>query len=170
MIRALWYVAPLLLLLSACAPTIRGASMDSPLAVAEGEQVEVERGREVHLRFEHALEVFGLQRKDVTGAFWIPAGANSESANLMTRFALQRVRVPAGWELELAQIRALRVFETAYGRDTGTVEYSIRPVYRLKVPVDAALGETTVRAELMARSGTAKSVEIPLRVRAPANR
>lgn len=168
--KRLSFVLCLLLLISACAPTIRGASVRDPMVIEAGRQLEREQGSESYLRIDYSLEDFDLRPSDLSGAFWIPEGVDEESANLTTRFALRDVRVPAGWELELADIRAHRVTETRYGRETGTVTVRISPVLRLLVPSDAALGESTVRAELFSRDGGSRRIDIPVRVRAPAVR
>lgn len=162
------FVLCLPLLLAACAPTIRGSSARDPMVAQAGRQLEREQGSESYLRIDYTLEEFGLRPSDLSGAFWIPEGVDEESANLSTRFSLRNVRVPAGWELELADIRAYRVTETRYGRETGTVTVRISPVLRLFVPADADLGESTVRAELFSRDGGSQRVDIPVRVRAPA--
>lgn len=164
-LRYLW---PLLLLLASCAPTTAGVSVGSPLAAQRGEQIQVERGNEIFLQYDYPLDALGLTPRSLSGAFWIPAGVNRESANLAPRFSLQRVRAPARWELELAEVRALRTSETERGRQTGSVTYGVKPVLRLRVPADADLGVTTVRAELSVRGGTRVDLELPVRVRAAA--
>ena len=160
-------VSCLLLPLSACAPSVRGASAGDPVVVENAQQVVMQQGSEMFLRIDYSPEDFGLRRSDLSGAFWIPEGVDEESANMSTRFALEEVRVPAGWELELADIRAYRTTETRYGRETGEVTLTISPVLRLYVPLDADLGESTVRAELDSREGDSQEIEIPVRVRAP---
>ncbi|MEX2536901.1 MAG: hypothetical protein WD273_14995 [Trueperaceae bacterium] len=157
-------------LLSACAPTIRGSGVRVPMVVEPGEQVTAEQGSEAYLRIDYSLEEFGLSASDLSGTFWIPQGVDQESANVVTRFDLRNARVPAGWDLELAEIRAHRTTETRYGQETGTVTLRISPVLRLQVPADADLGESTVRAELFSRGGESRPIEIPVRVRAPAVR
>ena len=157
----------LLLPLSACAPSVRGASAGDPSLVENAQQVVMEQDSERFLRIDYSLEDFGLRRADLAGAFWIPEGVNEESANMSTRFALRGVRVPAGWDLELTDIRVHRTTETRYGRDTGEVTLRISPVLRLFVPAGADLGESTVRAELHSREGESQEIEIPVRVRAP---
>ncbi|HEX7002617.1 MAG TPA: hypothetical protein VF168_00310 [Trueperaceae bacterium] len=157
----------LLSALSACAPSIRGGSAGDPILAENAQQVVMEQGSEKFLRLDYTLEDFGLRRSDIAGAFWIPEGVDEESANMSTRFALTDVIVPAGWELELVDIRAYRTIETRYGRDTGEVTLRISPVLRLYVPADADLGESTVRAELDSRDGEALEIELPVRVRAP---
>jgi hypothetical protein len=168
MMGRMMFVAPLLVLLWACAPTVEGGSARDPLRIDEGSQVEADQGSEQFLGLDYALEDFGLERADLGGSFWIPAGVNEESANLSSRFALQQVRVPAGWSLELAEVRAHRTVETRYGRETGVISYRILPVLRVQVPSDARLGVTTLRAELLTRGGDSRPLEIPVRVRAPA--
>lgn len=158
----------LLLLLAACAPAVGGSSARDPMLIEAGRQLEREQGSESYLRIDYALDEFGLRTSDLSGAFWIPEGVDEESASLSTRFSLRNVRVPGGWELELADIRAHRVTDTRYGRETGTVTVRISPVLRLFVPADADLGESTVRAELVPRGGDGREIEIPVRVRAPA--
>lgn len=162
------FVLGTLLLLAACAPTINGSSARDPMLVDDSQQVVMEQGSEKFLRIDYSLEDFGLRPTDLSGAFWIPEGVDEESANMTTRFALRDVRVPAGWNLELADIRAHRVTETRYGRETGEVSLRISPVLRLHVPPDADLGESTVRGELFSRDGDSQAIEIPVRVRAPA--
>jgi hypothetical protein len=164
------FAVPLLALLGACAPSVDGASVGDPLRIDEGGQVEVVQGSEVYLGLEYTLEEFGLVRADLGGSFWIPAGVNEESANLSTEFALRDARVPAGWRLELAEVRARRTTETRYGRETGTISYRLEPVLRLQVPPDATLGVTNLRALLASRDGDDRQLELAARVRAPAGR
>lgn len=163
-----YLLLPALLLLSACAPTTAGEGVGRPLALQAGEQIEAERGDEVFLQYDYSLEDLGLNKQSLSGAFWIPAGVNRESANIAPRFSLQGVRAPARWELELAEVRAFRTSETEHGRQTATVSYRAKPVLKLGVPANAELGVTTVRAELSVRGGNRIELELPVRVRAAA--
>lgn len=162
-------VVLLLVLLAACAPATSGSSVRDARPVASNQQLEVERGDELFVRLDLGLDEFGLKPADLSGAFWIPAGVHEESANLSTRFSLEGVRVPLGWSLELAEIRAERRRQTKYGKETGEISHSILPVLRLQVPASAELGMSTVRAELVSRRGGKVNVTFPIRVRAPAS-
>ncbi|MEX2540978.1 MAG: hypothetical protein WD314_04190 [Trueperaceae bacterium] len=164
------FIAPLILLLGACAPSVRGSSARDALVVEPSQQIEMERGNELYLRRDFSLSDFGLERPDLAGSFWIPAGVDQESSNLATRFSFRNARVPIRWSLELAEVRAHRTTVTRYGRETGEIEYRISPVLRLRVPADAELGVTTVTGEIVARGGDSRRVEIPVRVRAAASR
>lgn len=161
-------LALLVVLLAACAPATSGASIRDAMPVASGQQLEVERGEELFVRLDLTLAEFGLKPADLSGAFWIPAGVHGESANLSTRFTLQKVRVPLRWSLELAEIRAERRRQTQYGKETGEIDYSILPVLWLQVPDSAELGVSTVRAELVSKRGGKVDITFPIRVRAPA--
>lgn len=164
------FVLPLILLLAGCAPSVIGSSARDALVVESRQQIELERGNDLFLRLDFSLADFGLERRDLDGAFWIPAGVNRESSNLANRFALRNVRVPIRWSLELAEVRAQRTTVTQYGQETGEIEYRISPVLSLSVPADAELGVTTVSGEIFARGADSRRVEIPVRVRAPASR
>lgn len=165
---SLLLVLMLVLLLAACAPATDGSSARDALAVARGQQLEVERGTELFVRLELGLADFGLEPRDLAGAFWIPAGVHGESANLSARFSLQSVRVPLRWSMELAQIRAERRRQTQYGKETGEITHTVLPVLRLAVPEGAELGVNTVRAQLVSREGGKVEISFPVRVRAPA--
>jgi hypothetical protein len=164
--RYLRIALPLALLLAACAPAVRGSSVRDALAVRSGETVELQRGGEYFLRLDFTLADLGVQPSDLSGSFWIPAGVNEESANLSTRFAMRQPRLPFRWTLELADVRGYRTTETSYGRETGEITYRISPVLRLRIPEDAELGVSTVRAEMAVRGGTPRNVELQVRVRA----
>jgi hypothetical protein len=168
--KYLRFALPLALLLAACAPAVSGSSVRDALVVRGGETVELERGREYFLRLDFTLADFGIQPSSLSGSFWIPAGVNEESASLSTRFAMRQPRVPFGWMLELADVRGYRTTETRYGRETGEVSYRISPVLHLRIPEDAELGVSTLRAEMAMRGGTPRNVELQVRVRAARNR
>jgi hypothetical protein len=170
MMRYLRIALPLALLLAACAPAVSGSSVRDALPVRSGETVELERGGEYFLRLDFTLADFGIRPSDLSGSLWIPAGVNDESANLSTRFAMRQPRLPFRWTLELAEVRGYRTAETRYGRETGEVTYRISPVLRLRIPEDAELGVSTVHAEMAMRGGTARNVELPIRVRAATTR
>lgn len=168
--KTLRLIAPLILLLAACAPSIRGSSARDALVVEPGQKLELERGNDLFVRMDFSLADFGLERRDLSGSFWIPAGMNQESSNLATRFTLRNTRTPIRWGMELAEVRAHRTTVTQYGRETGETDYRISPVLRLSVPADAELGVTTVTGEIVPRGGDVRRVEIPVRVRAAAVR
>lgn len=161
-------IAPLLTLLAACAPATEGSTQRSPLPWESGQQFELVQGTEVYLGLEYPLAEFGLTPAKLSGSFWIPTGVNDESADASQRFSLRDVRVPAGWRLELADVRVERTVKTRYGRETGETSYAVKPVLLVAAPQDARLGVTILRGELVARGGESTAIEMPLRVRAPA--
>jgi hypothetical protein len=165
--RYLSLALTLSLLLAACAPGASGSSARDAIVVGSGQTVELERGGVYFIRLDFTLEELGVRVTDLSGALWIPAGVNEESANLATRFAMRSARAPFGWGLDLAEVRGHRTAETRYGRETGAVSYRISPVIELRIPDDAELGISEIRAEMAVRGGTPKNVELEIRVRDP---
>lgn len=148
--------ASLLALLASCAPSV-GTSARNPLQLDSG-TIEVNPGRTLFLSGSYSLADVGLDTGALDSAFWVPEGVSQESARALGVVNLEVSRLPAYWELKLAEARFVR--RLGGTRD----EYSLRVLLELALPADAALGPQVIRAGLASRSGV-KQLEIPLRVR-----
>jgi hypothetical protein len=146
----------LALLLAACAPAV-GSSSRNPLRLDSG-TIEVHPGQVLFLSGSYSLADVGLTTEALDNVFWVPEGVSQESARALGVVDLEVSRLPAYWELKLAEARF--VHRSGETRDA----YSLRVLLELTLPADAALGPQVVRAGLKSRSGV-KQLEIPLRVR-----
>ena len=156
MLRLLILLLSLTLLLAACAPAAAGSGPRSPLQLDSG-TLEVNPGSTVWLSGNYPLAELGLTNQDLEGAFWIPDGANQQSARADGIVRLEVSRLPALWQAVLAEARFVQGSSV-----------TLRVQLKVTVPEQAQLGPQLIRAQLSTRSGGTKNLEIPLRVRLPA--
>lgn len=149
-------VAALLALLVSCAPAV-GTSGRNPLPLGSG-VIEAQPGQTLFLSGSYSLADVGLTVEALDSVFWVPEGVNQESARALGVVNLEVSRLPAYWQLKLAEARFVR--RSGESRDV----YSLRVLLELTLPADAPLGPQALRASLVSRTGV-KLLEIPLRVR-----
>lgn len=145
----------LTVLLAACAPAAVGSGPRNPLRLGSG-TLEVNPGSTAWLSGNYLLSELGLTNEDLEGAFWIPDGTNQQSARADGIVGLEINRIPALWQAVLAEARFVQGSD---GRVT------LRVQLKVTVPEQAQLGPQLIRAQLSARHGGTKNLEIPLRVR-----
>lgn len=132
-------------LLAACAPSAAG-SVANPFVAAEG-GVFVKRGETIVVRVDFAVDQFGIDGRDLPAAMWVPAGANAEIGDVTGGFHMTDVRVAAGWDLRLLQMRAERR-SVASG-----VRYRLWALFEVRTDSASVPGPYRVRATLEADGG-----------------
>jgi hypothetical protein len=158
--RIIPFMILIALLVTACAPTAAGSGPRNPLRLAEAAGgIEASPGSTLFLSGNYRLGDVGLTVAGLPNLFWIPDGADQESARATGTVDLSVLRLPARWQLQLDDARFVyRASEPA--RDA----YSLRVSLKLTIPGDAAPGPQVIRAALTTRSGE-QQLEIPVRVR-----
>lgn len=153
-VRLLPLLAAVLVTLAACAPATRGSSAGTAFRLGAGD-ARVAAGGTAYVSDSYKLDTFKLKAKDLSGWMWVPTGYDRSAAVLTTTFDLTDVEVPAGWSLELAEVRATRrTVEGARSFDPATVESDLTATYAIKAPADAVAGPYTLRATLQHRTST----------------
>ncbi len=151
------------LLLSSCAPTTAGSQAGSPLRVT-GSPVKVQQGSTVYFRVDYSLDAFGLKPRDVTPTLWIPSGYSSEVGDVVGSFSLTDLKVAAGWQVELAQMKIEHSTSVSSSSDTSTTVTALWAVVKVKVPTDIVPGVYRVRGTIQARNGDSQPLALQVDV------
>jgi|GEM_PF-5732955 len=154
-------------LLISCVPVVQGTTTGVPLPLVPGVALMAQPGDSIFVEDVTGYPSFGYRPGDFDGAFWIPASARRETADVRTSFALRDVELPDGWSLMIRRMRAVRERVPADSTSASgepSFIFSLRAVCEVMVAEDALPGSYQLHAALQARTGERQQLEFLVQV------